>query len=62
MLHPPKQHAVMKVLTESKVFYFCNNALCAATTCNKMTKISPDNIRIKPECLGHFQHVRNSYQ
>ena len=38
MLHPPKQHEILKVLTESKVFYVSKTALRAGTACSQEVK------------------------
>ena len=38
MLHPPKQHVILKVLTENKVFYFYKKALYKGTEPNKWLK------------------------
>ena len=38
MLHTPKRHAVYKIFTENKLFYFSKRALRAGTECNKWLK------------------------
>ena len=51
MLHPPKGHVVLKVLTKNKVFYFPKSILCVACM-QQAAKINPDTGQVVNEMLG----------
>ena len=67
MLHSPKQHIVLKVLTENKVFYFSKRPLhvrtarniCLKKRCVYSTEIEIVNFLIKSINTAHcgFGHI-----
>ena len=47
MLHPPKRHAVLKVFTENKLFYFSKRTSRADTARNKWLKEALKTLEFK---------------
>ena len=49
MLHSPKQHVILNVFTENKLFYFSKRALHVGTACNKWLKEA-----LLKHCIGNI--------